>query len=135
MLEREPPLSELVASKYDAVVVFDSQGGYEMRTIKSDEFKQTLGTILSDPAAYHADSMESRGKGTNIIGFILMFVLMQGVALMFLFAEDKEKRQIQRIAASPVSFMGYLCAHGFFFTYCTQYLQQFRGCFKREKTW
>ena len=113
-LEQAPPLSELVAGRYDAVVIFDEQGGYEIRTIKSDEFKQTLEAIISDPSAFHSGGVASRGRGTNIVGFVLMFVLMQGVSLMFMFAEDKEKKQIRRVAASPVSFAGYLCAHGFF---------------------
>jgi len=113
-LEHAPAMSELVAGKYDAVVVFDDQGGYEIQTLKSDDFKQMIHAIIANPSAFHADTIDSRGKGTNIIGFILMFVLMQGVSLMFMFAEDKEKKQLQRIAASPVSFMGYLGAHSFF---------------------
>ena len=43
-----------------------------------------------------------------------MFIFMQGVSMMFMFAEDKEKKQINRVAASPVSFTGYLCGHIFF---------------------
>ena len=114
MLEKSPPLSELMAGKYDAVIVFDEQGGYEIQTIKGDEFMQTLVDLINDPASFQADDIGSRGKGTNIIGFIMMFVLMQGASLMFMFAEDKDKKQIQRIAASPVSFVGYLFAHSFF---------------------
>jgi ABC-2 type transport system permease protein len=113
-LEQAPTLSELLAGRYDAVVVFDDQGGYEIQTIKSDEFKQILSSIISDPSANHAGAVGSRGKGTNIVGFILMFVMMQGVSLMFMFAEDKEKKQIRRVAASPVSFTWYLCAQSFF---------------------
>jgi len=90
-LEQAPPLSDLVAGKYDATVIFDNHGGYEIQTIKSDSFRQTLESILADPSADHSGATESRGKGTNIMGFILMFVMMQGVSLMFMFAEDKEK--------------------------------------------
>ena len=113
-MKQPPPTSELVAGRYDAVVVFDDQGGYAIQTIKSDEFKATLESIISDPSADHAGASGSRGKGTNIVGFILMFVMMQGVALMFMFAEDKEKKQILRVAASPVSFGWYLSAHSIF---------------------
>ena len=113
-MDQPPPMSELVAGRYGAVVVFDDHGGYEIQTIKNDEFRVTLESIISDPSANHAGASGSRGKGTNIVGFILMFVMMQGVSLMFMFAEDKEKKQIRRIAASPVSFGWYLCAHIFF---------------------
>jgi len=44
----------------------------------------------------------------------MMFVLMQGISMTFMFAEDKDKKQIHRVAASPVSFSWYLCAHSLF---------------------
>jgi len=113
-LEEAPPMSELVSGKYDAVVTFDTQGRYGIQTIKNDDFKQILESILADPTAYHATEIRQRGNGTNIVGFMIMFIFMQSVSMMFLFAEDKEKKQINRIAASPVSFTGYLCGHGFF---------------------
>jgi len=113
-LEKAPPTSDLVAGKYDAVVSFDVHGRYEIQTIKNDDFKQMLDTIISDPSSFHTSEIGGRDKGTNIIGFIMMFILMQGVSMTFMFAEDKDKKQIKRIAASPVSFMGYLYGHSFF---------------------
>jgi len=113
-MEQPPPMSELIAGRYDAVVVFDSQGVYEIQTIKNDEFKQTLVSLISGQPGTYAGAPGPRGKGTNIVGFILVFVMMQGVNLMFMFSEDKEKKQIMRIAASPVPFAWYLCAHSFF---------------------
>lgn len=113
VLDEAPPMSELVSNKYDAIVT-STDDYYDIQTIKSDSFRETLETILSDPSVYHGDTLGTRQIGTNIIGFLIMFVLMQGVYLMFLFAEDKERKQIVRIAASPVSFTGYLCAHSIF---------------------
>ena len=114
ILEEEPPLSDLVSGRYDAIVTENGSGGYEIQTIKSDELRQTIATILSNPAEYHPDFAGHRKTGTNILGFLIMFMLMQGMTLMLLFAEDKERGQIRRVAASPVSFTGYLCAHGLF---------------------
>jgi len=114
LLDESPPLSELVAGKYDAVIAFDEQGGYEIQTFKSDEYRQMLEAVIEDPTSIQISDIGVRGNGTNIIGFIMMFVLMQGASLMFMFAEDKEKKQIHRIAASPVSFVGYLFAYSFF---------------------
>jgi len=113
-LETAPPMSDLVMGKYDAIVIFDESGGHTIQTIRNDEFKQTIDAIISDPSGYHSEIIDTRGIGTNIIGFMTMFILMQGNSIMFLFAEDKEKKQIRRIAASPVSFTGYLCGHSFF---------------------
>lgn len=114
ILEEEPPLSELVSGRYDAIVTENGSGEFEIQTIKSDEFKQTVADVLSNPSGYHPDLADNRKVGTNILGFLIMFILMQGMTLMFLFAEDKERGQIRRVAASPVAFTGYLCAHSLF---------------------
>ena len=114
VLKEEPPMSELVSGKYDAVVIVDEWLNYKIKTIKSDDFKHTLESIIADPTGYHATEIRNRGNGTNIVGFMLMFIFMQGVSMMFMFAEDKEKKQISRITASPISFTGYLCGHTFF---------------------
>jgi len=113
-LEEAPAMSELVSGKYDAAVTFDAQGQYEIQTIKNDDFKQILESILRDPSAYHAKEIRTRGNGTNIVGFMIMFIFMQGISMMFMFSEDKEKKLINRIVSSPVSFTGYLCGHCFF---------------------
>ena len=145
-LDRAPPLSELVAGKYDAVVVYDGQGGREVRTIKNDGFRRALEAALDNPLdagegqqnqpgagegqpdqpgdnalqpdrlSAGADAVQAapRGPGANIVGFMMMFVLMQGVFMTFMFAEDKEGKQIRRVAASPAPFPGYLAAHGLF---------------------
>ena len=113
-LEQAPPLSDLVMGKYDAAVVFDGQGNCEIQTIKNDAFRQTLENIIYDPANFTVEQIDSRGSGTNIVGFMMMFILMQGISMIHMFAEDIEKKQIERIAASPISFSSYLCAHSFF---------------------
>ena len=113
-LEKMPPMSELAAGKYDAAVIFDGQGGYEIQTIKNDDFRQMLDAIIKNPDFFDAGEIGSRENGTNILGFLMMFVLMQGISMTFMFAEDKDKKQIRRIAASPVSFSWYLFAHSLF---------------------
>jgi len=113
-MDSEPAMSELVSGRYDAIVIYDEQGSYTIKTIKNDNYRNQLETILQDPSAFGESGIPSRGSGTNIIGFMMMFVLMQGVGMSFLFAEDRDNRQIRRIAASPVPFDGYLLAHGVF---------------------
>lgn len=113
VLEEEPPMSDLVSNKYDAVVTF-SDNTYDIQTIKGDSFYETLETVLSNPSGYHEESLSSRGTGSNILGYLVMFVLMQGVFLMYLFAEDKERKQLVRISSSPISLTVYLFAHTLF---------------------
>ena len=109
-----PPLSQLVLSKYDAIITQSEEGGYKVETIKSEQFRRTIEEIIANPSGYSSDSSGARQIGTSIVGFLMMFILMQGVSTMYLFAEDKEREQIKRIASSPVSFTGYLLGHSIF---------------------
>lgn len=61
-----------------------------------------------------AGSQETRQVGTNIIGYMMMFLLMQGILYGRMFAEDKEKHLMERIAVSPVSFGRYLAGQAIF---------------------
>lgn len=55
-----------------------------------------------------------RKTGTNIIGYMMMFLLMQGVLYARLFSEDKEKHMIERVLVSPIAFRNYLLGHAIF---------------------
>jgi len=120
VLDEVPPMSELVSNKFDAIVTI-SDNRYEIQTIKSDSFKETLESALINPSACHEESLIAKGTGSNILGYLVMFVLMQGVFLMYLFAEDKERKQLIRISSSPISFTAYLFAHSLF-TFLMLYL-------------
>jgi ABC-2 type transport system permease protein len=113
-LDKAPPMSELVSNKYDAYIIFKNDGTYDIKTIKSEPFKQTLLKIMKNPKSVTSNGFNARKIGTNIIGYLLMFVLLEGVVLMYMFSDDKEKKQIVRIAASPLSFTKYLLAHSLF---------------------
>jgi len=114
LLDKVPPISQMVSGRYDAVVVANNDGTYAIQTIRSDEFRLMLEAVLLNPTHYDGRHLEGRRVGANIIGYLLMFILLEGVLLMYMFAEDKEKKQIVRIAASPVRFAEYLSAHCLF---------------------
>jgi ABC-2 type transport system permease protein len=109
-----PPLSDLVLNKYDAIVVDNGSGNYSIQTIKNEKDKAMFLSALQNPASFHPAADDERGAGTNILGFLIMFVLIEGVLYMMLFAEDREKRLAERIATSPVSFYRYLLSHCLF---------------------
>lgn len=111
VLEKTPATSALVQSRYDAVVTTDSD---QITTIKNTAFKTTLEAALADPADFVPDDSQARHTGTNILGFMMMFLLMQGVLYARFFAEDKEKHLIRRIALSPIPFWQYIMGHGVF---------------------
>lgn len=108
LLTEKPPLSDLVLGKYDAFVSLNQNNQYEIETIKGEEFKQKLIDILDNPLADFSDNIAPRKIGTNIIGFLMMFILIQGSSMMFLFAQDKEQGQLYRIATAPIPFFSYL---------------------------
>lgn len=113
-LETEPSLSELFLGKYDAVLTYSEESGYGIKTIKNGQFKKVLEEIVRNPFVYSPDSSNIRQIGTSIMGFLTMFILIQGLSAMYLFAEDQEHEQIKRIASSPASFTGYLLGHSIF---------------------
>lgn len=109
-MKTEPPYSSLVKQQYDAFVIDKGNGKYEIKTLRSAEFKTMLEAVLKNPGMKIPAQNTDRGAGVNIIGFMMMFLLMSTSMYLFTFADDKEQNQLARIAASPVSFSGYLCA-------------------------
>lgn len=114
MLDQQPPMSELVQGRYDAVIIVKEDGSFDINTVKSREYKESLESFLTGASAQTQFDAPIRQIGTNIIGYMMMFLLMQGVLYARLFAEDKEKRQLIRVAMSPVPFRAYLAGQGAF---------------------
>jgi ABC-2 type transport system permease protein len=112
-LKKQPPKSDLLFHRYDAIVSYKN-GAYTIDTIKGDDYKTLLLSALKNPASFVPDLSKERKIGTNIIGYMMMFLLMQGVLYARLFGEDKEKHRIERVVMSPIAFSGYLLGHGLF---------------------
>lgn len=113
IVKEKPAESELLFHRYDAIVSFEN-GSYVIDTVKGEEYKALLSRALKEPASFVPDLSQERRIGTNIIGYMMMFLLMQGVLYARLFAEDKEKHMIERVAMSPIAFAKYLIGHGVF---------------------
>jgi len=114
VLETAPPKSELVQNRYDAIVTVGVDGTYNVETIKSDEIKAMICAALDNPNTFVPNTQTERKIGANIIGYIMMFLLIQGVLYARLFAEDKEKHMIERVVMSPIAFHKYLFGHAAF---------------------
>lgn len=111
VLPEKPPHSELVKQRYDAYVIPDGNGSYQIETLRSEDYEKMILLLLANPDARLPADQTDRGVGVNIIGFMMMFVLMLSFANLFAFADDKEQGQLSRIAVSPASFGCYLMAH------------------------
>ncbi len=113
-LEKIPPMSLLMQNRYDAIVIRKDNESFEINTIKNDTIKEEIERFLNNPTDYKYMNPNVRKIGTNIIGYMMMFILLQGVLYSKLFAEDKEKHMLERVASSPIPFRSYLAGHGSF---------------------
>ena len=114
LMEKQPSKYQLVLGKYDGVIIDKGNNKYYVDTIKSEDFRKTLEEIVKNPKGFVPEVKDTRGIGTNIMGYLLMFILLQAVLFMFTLAEDIELKQIERIVATPVSFFKYLLSHFIF---------------------
>jgi ABC-2 type transport system permease protein len=110
-MTKEPPYSSLVKQQYDAFVIDNGNGRYDIKTLKSEDYKKMIEGLLKNPNVPVKLQNTDRGVGENIIGFMMMFLLMSTFMNLFTFADDKEQNQLARIASSPIRFSGYLAAH------------------------
>ncbi len=111
ILKELPPKSLLVMNKYDAVIIDEGNGEFKIQSIKSDDFNQKVLQALTNKGTVGFDKEVNRGIGSNILGYLIMFLLLQGATYMMLFSEDKEYRIIKRVISSPVSVGTYLFSH------------------------
>lgn len=115
VMDEKPAFSDLMKHKYDAYVWEKDNHEFEIETVKNDQFKAMLMSLLNDEEGGNPALTESteRGVGANIIGFLMMFLLMAASMNLFTFAEDKEQGHLERILCSPLSVIQYVSAHIF----------------------
>ncbi|BCK83676.1 hypothetical protein MM59RIKEN_09950 [Pusillibacter faecalis] len=128
-VDQEPALSTLVDGTYAAYAQKRADGTYAITTLKGQQDKEAIMTLLSTgklPEGYKGDDAKrsERGIGTNVLGFITMLVLMQGVALTTLYPEDRLKGTFRRIMFAPCNENQYLTAQ-FIFTLTCLYVPTF----------
>lgn len=112
-LTQTPRRADLVSGKYDAILTIADDGSYKLDTIKSADVIEQLMSAL-DGQSDSTTPVSDRGIGTNVLGYLMMFILLMGSMAMCMYADDQEQKQITRVAASPVSIKTYLFAHSLF---------------------
>lgn len=112
-LKAVPLTSELIKGTYDAVVQKE-EGHLTVQTIKNEALQVKLEQLLAGTAENETTLTASRGVGSMIIGYLLMFLLMASLTNMFTFSEDKEKHLLERITTTPTSLMQVLLGHTVF---------------------
>ncbi|MFD0869064.1 ABC-type transport system involved in multi-copper enzyme maturation, permease component [Chlamydia abortus] len=112
-LDAAPPKSQLVRNKYDAVLTDQGNGSYSIEAIKGEPITAKLEQALAHPdRLVTADG--KRGVGTNILGFLVMVILLEGFLFMTFFPEDKANGTFRRMLTSPVRAGSYLFAQCLF---------------------
>ena len=114
IMKKAPQKSDLVMGKYDAIVTDKGNGAFDVITYKGRDFKTAIEKALSSKGNTHFSGEESRKVGTNILGYLTMFILIQGTIFMRFFSEDKINGSFKRVLTSPVSMKSYLLGHCIF---------------------
>lgn len=123
VVDKKPTQGDLVLGKYVAIVEDKNDGNYEVTSFKNENDIKVIEDFFKSgkiPESYKGEDqiMAERGVGTNILGFILMILLMQGVALTIFFEEDRNIKTFRRILTAPVSEKKYLFSQGIFTFLC-----------------
>lgn len=114
-LTEVPKESELVMGKYDAAIIDKGGSKYDIETVKGEDYKNNLLKALKNPEKSNwTSSEESRGVGSNILGYLVMVILVEGFMFMALFTEDKEFGTFKRILTSPSDEGAYFSAQCLF---------------------
>lgn len=120
VMNKRPATSNLLLGEYAAIVEEKNDGTYEVTSIKSKADKESIENIFNTGKFSKINQIEQtkRGVGTNILGFVLMIIFMQGVALTILYPEDRSIKTFRRILTAPVSEKQYIFAQGIFTFLC-----------------
>ncbi|MDL2301576.1 ABC transporter permease [Lachnospiraceae bacterium OttesenSCG-928-D06] len=121
-----PKLSQMAEGIYAAVVSKDNDGRYIVTTLKCNTDIAAIETLFTTgqlPDDYKGDDAkrEERGTGTNILGFITMLIIIQGVALTTMYPEDRKSGALRRIMSSATNIYTYLSAQ-IIFTFVSLYI-------------
>lgn len=112
-LDKRPDNADLANGTFDAVVTAED-GKLKVNTFKSKKYRQQLENALQGTQKNTGFTEKRQKTGSKILSYMLMFLLMSSVSNAFLFSEDKEKHQLERVVSSPLSFSKLIISYTFF---------------------
>lgn len=120
-MDKKPAYSDIVLGYYDFIVEDNGNSSYKVSTvIKSHADKEIVENFFNkgiSPDDYEKKESD-RGLGAKVLGFVVMVVIMQGVALTVFYPEDRTLKTFRRILTAPVSGTLYALAQGVFTFIC-----------------
>lgn len=124
ILEKVPPTSKLLMNQYDAVLVDQGEGKFYILTLKSRDYKSTLKKVLANPETASKPVAEKTGVGVTLLGYLTLFVLLEGLMFMIFFTEDKQNRTFLRTVTTPAGISRYFLVQSLF-TFMILYVPTF----------
>ncbi|MBG9794001.1 MDR ABC transporter permease [Paenibacillus dendritiformis] len=120
VLKEKPEISNLLLGHYDFIYEEKRNGQHEVETvIKSKADKEELENFITKHSPLVGKPPErERGGGTKILGFVVMILIMQAVAITLLYPEDRTLKTLRRIFAAPVNKTQYIFTQGLFTFIC-----------------
>ena len=116
-VDEKPLKTDFITQRYDAYVEIGKD--IHVVSMGSDESKKQIEQAFLHPDVQMASSSK-RGVASTILGFMIMFVMMQSIYYMMMLQEDRENKILARIAVTPLSFIRYLMGQiifAFLFTF------------------
>ncbi|GGP16939.1 ABC transporter permease [Oceanobacillus neutriphilus] len=113
-MNEAPTASSLAMGEYNAFVETNKNGEFTVTTLNDESDKKAIQTFFETGKLPEINKTEQRGTGTNILGFVLVVALMQGVALTTFYPDDRNNATFKRILTSPAESKQYLAAQGIF---------------------
>lgn len=126
VMPNKPKTSNLLLGHYDYIVVEKSKGQFAVETVISNktELEKVEKFFNDGPNSLSNAKENERGIGTKIIGFVVMILIMQAVAITLLYPEDRSLKTLRRIFTAPVTRLQYILTQGIF-TFVCLYIPSF----------
>lgn len=124
-LQRVPAKADLVSQRFDAVLEISPKGKLKIHTLKGRKFEKEILSAMGRNGKTQKREEDTRQRGSTVMGFMIMFLMMQSLYYNSLFGEDKEKHLISRVLVSHISQIRYLTGHFLFssvFTFLPAFL-------------
>lgn len=121
VMEKAPPKSDLIMNKYCGVLLDRGGDSMEVLTAKNDIYRAKLEQLTTNLQISSNPDDRKRGVGSNILGYLIVPIFLQGLTYMKFYVEDRQDKMFKRIVASHVNIGQYMVGH-FLFSFIMVYM-------------
>ncbi|HLR34311.1 MAG TPA: ABC transporter permease [Tissierellales bacterium] len=121
VMEKTPPKSDLIMNKYCGVLLDRGNGSMDVLVAKNDMYRTKLEQLTTNPKMSSNQDYRKRGVASNILGYLIVPIFLQGLTYMKFFVEDRQGKMLKRIIAGHVNMGQYMVGH-FLFSFIMVYM-------------